>query len=92
MITYIDDSTWWNEYKPKYNDLDYLWHTDELFKNQLAKPDGIKYIWSAVDTDEEIVLMNGMHVVNRLGYVICENPWKQGEDITVVHDEEDYHG
>ena len=35
-----------------------------------------RYVWTMVDGDsDKIILINGFHVVNRLGYVLCRKPW-----------------
>ena len=35
-----------------------------------------RYIWTIVDGDNDsVVLINGFHFVNRLGYVVCQIPW-----------------
>ena len=35
-----------------------------------------RYIWTMVDGDNDtVVLINGFHFVNRLGYVVCQIPW-----------------
>lgn len=33
-----------------------------------------KFIWTLVDGDGGSYILSGFHVVNRLGYFICENP------------------
>ena len=38
-----------------------------------------RYIWTMVDGDNDtVVLINGFHIVNRLGYVLCKKPWGYG--------------
>lgn len=35
-----------------------------------------RYIWTMVDGDNDtVVLINGFHFVNKLGYVVCQIPW-----------------
>ena len=35
-----------------------------------------RYIWTMVDGDNNtVVLINGSHSVNRIGYVVCQIPW-----------------
>ena len=35
-----------------------------------------RHIWTMVDGDNDsVVLINGFHFVNRLGYVVCQIPW-----------------
>lgn len=41
------------------------------------------YVWTIVDgtTNGRCYLLNGWHVVNRLGYVFSETPWIEGDEI-----------
>lgn len=43
------------------------------------------HIWTLVDSagNNKLFLLNGWHIVNRLGYVYTEKPWKEGEEIEV---------
>ncbi len=86
-VSTLTDDLWCKHYKPLNLDQDYLWHTDKEFKEQLAKPDGIYNIWTVITDDlDEIVIVNGVHVVNRLGYIITENSWMEGDEIVVIDD------
>ena len=59
----------------------------ELFPD--IKPE---YIWTLVEGDNgEGILIPGWHLVNRLGYFVCENP-HNFEDIEVVWWEADEDG
>lgn len=45
-------------------------HGEELYR----------YIWTVVDGDSgDLVIINGFHFCNRVGYVLCTNPWGSGE-------------
>ena len=74
-VSTLTDDLWCKHYKPLNLDQDYLWYTDKEFKDQLAKPDGL-----------EVIIMNGIHAVNRLGYIITENSWMEGDEIVVADD------
>lgn len=37
------------------------------------------YIWTVVDCDGKLYLSPGFHIVNRMNYIICKNPWKEGQ-------------
>ena len=38
-----------------------------------------RHIWTIVDAGgDDCILLNGFHIVNRLGYVFCKNPWGYG--------------
>ena len=86
-VTMLTDDLWCKHYKPLNLDQDYLWYTDKEFKNQLSKPDGIYNIWTVITNDsDQTVIVNGVHVVNRLGYIITENSWMEGDEIVVTDD------
>lgn len=44
-------------------------------------------LWTMVDTDEGVALLQGAHIVNYLFHVICKVPWKKGEKIEIEMDE-----
>lgn len=46
-------------------------------------------VWTLLDCEGKLVLGNGCHVVNRLGYVVTEVPVPEGVDIEVVDDDDD---
>ena len=50
---------------------------DYFSENNLNYGEGrYRYIWTMVDGDNDtVVLINGFHSVNRLGYVVCQTPW-----------------
>ena len=50
---------------------------DYLLENNLKYGEGrYRHIWTMVDGDNDsVVLINGFHFVNRLGYVVCQIPW-----------------
>ena len=38
-----------------------------------------QHIWTRVDGDNgKLILLNGVHYVNRLDYVLCQEPWGTG--------------
>lgn len=43
-------------------------------------------VWTVIETDGEISVTNGFHVVNRMGYLITEVPLKPGIDFVEVTD------
>lgn len=46
-------------------------------------------IWTLVSTDEDDVIVNGFHIVNRLGYFIASIDCPQSANIQVVFDSDD---
>jgi hypothetical protein len=41
------------------------------------------YIWTWVDNGDYSGYKNGIHYVNRMGYILCDEPWQEGEEIYV---------
>lgn len=41
------------------------------------------HVWTIVENDEVLTLLPGYHRVNRLGYILTENPWKTGDEEVV---------
>lgn len=54
--------------------------------------DVYRYIWTVVDEDNgQLVNINGFHLCNRIGYVLCTVPWGTGEESdTDIYIESDY--
>lgn len=46
------------------------------------------HIWTWVDTDEGTAIMNGLHMVNRIGYFITMKAWTEPMTIQVNSEEE----
>lgn len=85
----MDIAQWENQFKPIKNHLNNNASLDgmmyETFGDELdfVKSHKNKFIWTYCDDGENGYLTSGYHLVNRLGYVICENPCD--EDWAEVH-------
>lgn len=45
----------------------------------IERNDLFRHIWTIIDTGgDDCILLNGFHIVNRLGYVFCRKPWGYG--------------
>jgi hypothetical protein len=80
-------------YTPKGN----IFHDDEGFKMYETYGEELEYVletsrkspntvWTILEGDEGTYYVPGVHTVNRIGYLITENPW-ESEDIEVKEDE-----
>ena len=69
------------KYKPiEKSDSNYLWETyDEdwdYVKEQNAEGN---FVWTLIDGEgSELWIIPGVHLVNRLNYIICEIPFEEG--------------
>jgi hypothetical protein len=43
-------------------------------------------VWTYVDGKTNPVIINGYHLVNRIGYFVCQVPWEDQYDIEVSID------
>lgn len=49
-------------------------------KNNLAT-EVYQHIWTVVEGDScNLCTINGWHIVNRMGYMVCKTPWGNGTD------------
>lgn len=39
-----------------------------------------QHLWTAVDADGDIYLLTGYHLVNRIGYVVTQEPWHEATE------------
>ena len=42
-----------------------------------------KFVWTEMDGDNGVYIVNGMHYVNRIQYYITNKPWTEDVTITV---------
>lgn len=52
---------------------------------QLIKEGKIKHIWTVVDADGELIIQSGHWFVNRMGYIVTEQPWEE-EWVNVIEE------
>ena len=67
------------KYKPiEKSDSNYLWETySEDWDYVKEKNAEGNFVWTLVDEEDDLLLIPGIHIVNRLNYVICEVPYKE---------------
>jgi hypothetical protein len=92
MDLQLDEETWERTYKPFINFFDsnaswngWLFETygEELKYVMAQEP---KYIWTLVEYEGICSLVNGISHVNRLGFILCSEPWE--EDLITVNVED----
>jgi hypothetical protein len=71
------------------------WRTFERRFRPLDGPDGATYwgreqlprdvdprlVWTIVDCDGKLYVSPGFHLVNRIDYVLCRNPWTDDDEL-----------
>ena len=74
---------WLDKFKPIKNHID----TESSFDGEMFETYGDEYqfvidqphqnVWTWIDGDTGIWLVNGLHIVNRIGYFVTENPCEE---------------
>lgn len=60
------DSTLWDTHGAEFN----------FVRNQKEN-----HVWTLVNTDDGLRIITGFHHVNRVGYFVTEEPWKETAEI-----------
>ena len=85
LYNQIDEDKWIKTYEPITEGGDILFYEtygEELEHIQTLSP---QFVWTLLDADNgKIVLVNGIHFVNRIAYAVTKNPWK--EEVLVEYD------
>lgn len=59
-----------------------------IYEWEQIKDVPVNRVWTVVEGDDGLGIINGIHYVNRLGYDITEVPWVNGIDVIVECDME----
>lgn len=49
------------------------------FDDTRLKEVGPEFVWTLLDCDGKLYLAPGKHWVNRVEYILCNKPWKEGQ-------------
>lgn len=53
----------------------------ELIQKNNLKTEVHQHIWTVVDCDSgKACVINGWHICNRIGYMVCRTPWGNGTE------------
>lgn len=80
-------SVWADKFKPvknkfsKHDELMYETYGEEYEYIQSLDP---RYVWTYIQGDMSMLMVNGVAFVNRISYTVCENPWDEDKDYTVL--------
>jgi hypothetical protein len=100
----MTEDEWYEIYQPKNNHIDpdgASW-SGTMFETYGEEVEFVQstpenFVWTLVEVDGKGILVNGYSYVNRLGYFVCEVPWKDDEFFEIVaydygddEDEEEY--
>ena len=83
----MTESEWSTKYRPIKNHLvkddttSFETYGEEL--DFVASKDE-QYIWTEMDGDEGVYIVNGYFLVNRIQYYVCELPWENNESIIIT--------
>jgi len=88
MFRELSEDDWMKKYQPVMNHLrdneesDQFETYGEELEFVLAQND--KNVWTEMDGDNGVYIVNGYHYVNRICYYVTEKPWEDGEDIQIT--------
>jgi hypothetical protein len=85
-MTELTYEEWVSKYKPMTNhitneDFSYETYGDEL-QYVLSQDD--HNVWTELDGDNGVYLVNGYHLINRISYYITKQPWQEDDDICIT--------
>ena len=82
----MTEDEWYEIYQPKNNHIDpdgaswggtmFETYGEEV---EFVQSTPENFVWTLVEVDGKGILVNGYSYVNRLGYFVCEVPWKDNE-------------
>jgi hypothetical protein len=82
----MTETQWANKYKPKPNCFTNDGNSYETYGQELEyvclQPHST--IWTEMDGDEGVYIVQGYHLVNRIQYYITEIPWTDDDDICIT--------
>lgn len=86
---------WESDYHPITNPFNDFGWNNTLFEThgedfEFVKQQPSAHVWTWVDTDEGSYIINGLHIVNRIGYFVTERPWESDIDVEVTNYEEEW--
>lgn len=95
-LTYTLDE-WLDEFQPMVNHIDpthgfngCLFETFGRELEYVNMVDHRRVVWTVCEDDEgNLFMVNGYRIVNRIGFIVTENSYAEGELLTVWFDEGD---
>jgi hypothetical protein len=77
-----------DRFKPEHDAEGTVYVQRELPKDRLAILDAQagRRLWTMVEAEDSMYLVQGSHYVNRLYYVICEVPYEKDEEFEIEMD------
>ena len=76
----IYSKTFLNKYIPIHEE---LWLDDKEFIETMKRPEGERYIWTLAEQDGLWYVTSGIHLVNRIHFIITKNKWEHDMNIEV---------
>ena len=82
----MSNEEWYNTYNPMVNHLNddngiaFETYGDE---EDYVRQQDDRHVWTEMDGDNGVYIVNGMHFVNRIQYYITNKPWTDDVTITV---------
>ena len=83
----MTQSEWEERFKPQENHL--VTGNELMFETYGEELDYVlskdnHYVWTMVQGEMSLLLVPGIGIVDRLGYYVCEIPWKDSSEVVVL--------
>jgi len=85
-LTNLTETQWEEQYLPIDNPITNEGKSFETYGEELAYvlTHDNHNVWTEMDGDNGVYIVNGYHLVNRIQYYITDNPWNDEDDITIT--------
>jgi hypothetical protein len=85
QVTQMTYEYWFHKYEPyrEMNGIKYY----ETYGEDYQKIMDINpfQVWTVIDAEGEDIILNGIHFVNRISYIITANKWQVNDEIEVSY-------
>lgn len=61
-----------------------VYDSQDSYFLQFMSTNHLNHIWTRVDNENGPIFINGWHIVNRIDYMVTENPWKEHHEYEII--------
>ena len=82
----MSNEQWFNTYQPMTNCITNDGEAYETYGDEedYVRQQDVHNVWTEIDGDNGVYIVNGMAYVNRIQYYITNKPWNDGEDFCIT--------
>lgn len=85
-MTEMTNQEWEDTYNPITNLITNEGLSFETYGEELdyVRTHDVRNVWTEMDGDNGVYIVNGFHYVNRIQYYVTDVAWNEGDDITIT--------